>query len=476
MRILLIEPPFARFMGFYRFFFPFSLASLAAYLKKDGHQILIYDADHNGKPANMTSTKLLNVFPKYIDGIKNLHHPIWQEVENVIKDFNPDLIGITYLSTKTGSVKNIVNISKRLYPQVPIVLGGAHASVLFKSSLEQSQADFVVLGEGEKTFSELIQKIQSGNTDFENIPGLAFKSAQGKIITTPHRELLKDLDSLPFPDRDSLYRLETYRPDDLSMIMTSRGCPYNCAFCSSIWERRARDRSILNIVAEIEYLIERFKTKNIYFKDDTFTLSRKRIFEFCNTLEQKNIQVDWECLTRIELIDKELIMRMRRAGMVYLKIGIESGSQRLLDAANKNVTISEIKKGAAILNKLGQKWSAFFMIGYPDETETEIHMSHKLIEEIRPTYVSMSTLVPYPGCQYYYELKDLGVLNKNTNWNLYDPFSIYANVNQVIDKKRFQTLVYETMKFIDDYNLHSGEKSPKISRIKETANNYERKE
>jgi len=92
MRILLIEPPFARFMGFYRFFFPFSLASLAAYLKKDGHQILIYDADHNEKPANMTSTKLLNVFHKYLDGIKNLHHPIWQEVENVIKDFNPDLI------------------------------------------------------------------------------------------------------------------------------------------------------------------------------------------------------------------------------------------------------------------------------------------------------------------------------------------------------------------------------------------------
>jgi radical SAM superfamily enzyme YgiQ (UPF0313 family) len=458
MKILLIEPPFHRFMGFYRFFFPFSLSSLAAYLKNEKHDILIYDADHGEKPVPMTSSDLLDVFPKYLEGIKNLDHPIWKEMEALIKDFKPDLIGITYMSTKMGSVINIAGIAKNVYPDTPVVLGGAHPSVLHEKSLEQVQADFVVIGEGEVTFSELIKEIERGGTHFEKINGLAFRTKEGKMITTPHRPLISDLDSLPFPDRESLYKLDTYRPDDLSMIMTSRGCPYNCTFCSSIWERRTRNRSNLNIIQEIEYLIDRFQTKNIYFKDDTFTINKKRVFEFCDMLKQKNIEIEWECLTRIELTDEELVLRMRDAGMVYMKIGIETGSPRLLKSTNKNLTINQIKKGAEILNKLGQKWSAFFMLGYPDETEEEIYKTWDLIKEIRPTYVSMSTLAPYPGCEIYYDLKKTGAIREDSNWNLYDPFSLEANVNQVIEPKRFRELVVETMKFIDGYNLQTREK------------------
>ena len=467
MRVLLIEPPFHRFMGFYRFFFPFSLSSLAAYIKKEGHQVLIYDADHGDNPVNMNSTDLLNVFHKYLDGIQDLGHPIWGEAEKVIKDFKPDLIGITFMSTKIGAVYNLIKISKRLFPNIPVVLGGAHPSILYRPPLEKTQADFIVLGEGELTFSELLRKIEDGGTDYENIRGLAYRSDNGKIVTTPPQALIEDLDSLPFPDRESLYRLESYRPDDLSMIMTSRGCPFNCAFCSSIWERRARNRSIDNIIAEIELLVDRYHTRNIYFKDDTFTLNRKRVFQFCDALEKKNFKLDWECLTRIELVDEEMLLRMRQVGMIYLKIGIETGSQRLLSASHKNISIQEIKQGAAILNKLGQKWSAFFMLGFPDESEEEIEMTKQLIQEIKPTYVSMSILAPYPGCQYYYELKDMGAINEGSDWNRYDPFSLFANVNQKIAKSRFQELAVETMKFVDEYNLQSTRNFPKITKNKE---------
>lgn len=463
MKILLIEPPFARFMGFYRYFFPFSLASLSAYLKPEGYEILIYDADHAEKPINMSSTDLLQVYHKYLEGIKDLQHPIWAEVESIIKDFKPDLIGITYMSTKMGSVNNITQIAKQLYPNVPIVIGGAHPSILYASTLKQTQADFVVLGEGEASFAELIQYIQEGNINYENIRGIAFRGEDGQIVKTPPRPLINDLDSLPFPDRDSLYRLDKYRPDDLGMIMTSRGCPFNCTFCSSLWERRTRFRSISNIVEEIEYLIEKYNVQNIYFKDDTFTANRKRILSFCDTLMQKKIKINWECLTRIELIDEELILRMREAGMFNLKIGIETGSERLLSATNKNLSLQEIRRGAAILNRLGEKWSAFFMLGYPDETEAEMQQSWDLIEEIKPTYVSMSILVPYPGCDIYYDLEKAGVLNENTDWNLYDPFSLYANSSLVFDKEKFQEMARATMKFVDEYNLHSSQKSPKIT-------------
>jgi len=457
MKILLIEPPFARFMGFYRYFFPFSLCSLSAYLNKNEHDILIYDADHADKPVNMNSTDMLNVYHNYLDGIQNPQHPIWEETRKVMQDFQPDIIGLTFMSTKLGAVQNLAKIAKELFPQVPVVLGGAHPSVLYAASLQQIPADFVVMGEGEETFAELLQFIQAGKTDYRLIRGLAFRGPDGKVKTTSPRPLISDLNSLPFPDRESLYRVDSYRPDDMSMIMTSRGCPYNCTFCSSIWERRTRYRSIPNIVAEIEYIQERFQTNNIYFKDDTFTLNRKHVFAFCDTLQKKGLQINWECLTRIELVDEELIRRMQAAGMFNLKIGIETGSPRLLKVSNKNLTLADIKRGAEILNRLGQKWSAFFMLGFPDETEEEIEMTWQLIKEIQPTYVSMSVLAPYPGCDIYYDLLGKEQISEKTDWNLYDPFSLYANSSLVFTKDRFVALTRKTMAFVDDYNSKSQE-------------------
>lgn len=466
MKILLIDPPFMRFMGFYRFFFPYALGALSAYLKKDGHDVLIYDVDHGQTPVPMTSTDLLNVFHKYLDGIKDLDHPIWKEVETVMRDFQPDIIGITFLSTKMGAVQNLIRIAKQIFPDIPVVLGGAHPSVLYESSLKKTGADYVVIGEGEETFSELVRFLESGGKNPENIQGLVFQSENGDIVRTPGRPLIKNLDDMPFPDRESLFRKETYRPDDFSMIMTSRGCPFNCAFCSSIWERRVRYRSVPNIMDEIQYLVGRFKTRNIYFKDDTFTLSRKRVLDFCDQLEAANLDINWECLTRIELVDEEIVKRMRQTGMNSLKIGIETGSQRLLYATNKNITLNHIRRGAEILNRLNQKWSAFFMLGYPDETEEEIKMSLNLIEEIQPTYVSMSILAPYPGCQYYYELEKMGVLGEDTNWNLYDPFSLYANVNLKMSREHFQSVARATMRFVDRYNERAARKQARVIQSK----------
>lgn len=453
MKILLIEPPFHRFMGFYRYFFPFSLSSISSFLGPANHEVLIYDADHGERPVSMTSSNLLDVFPKYLEGIRNTSHPLWREVEEVVRSFSPDLVGITYMSTKMGAVKNIVEISKRVFPEVPVVLGGAHPSVLHESSIRQTQADFVVLGEGEETFRELVTEVEDGGRNFDKIKGLAFIVEDGKLVVTPPRPLIKELDSLPFPDRESLYRLETYRPDDLSMIMTSRGCPYNCTFCSSIWERKVRNRSVSNIIEEIGYLVRRFSVQNISFKDDTFTINRKRILEFCHLLQERALKISWDCLTRIELLDEELVREMRDAGMVYLKIGIETGSPRLLRETNKKLTIEQIKRGSALLNKLGQKWSAFFMVGYPNETEEEVFMTWKLIEEIQPTYVSMSILVPYPGSQYYYDLEKAGAIGEESDWNLYDPFSLETHFTQNIGRERFKELAIETMKFVDDYNF-----------------------
>ncbi|MDW7761291.1 MAG: radical SAM protein [Acidobacteriota bacterium] len=452
MKILLIDPPFHRFMGFYRYFFPYGLSSIAAALDKSRHEILIYDVDHGEKPVAMTSSDLLRVFPRYIEGIRDTGHLIWREVEQVMASFRPDLVGITFMSTKMGAVAGIVDISKRLFPQVPVILGGDHPTVLYEATLRKLKADAAVIGEGERTFAEIVRRIESGRTDFEGIPGLAVRKPDGEIALSPPRPLIEDIDTLAFPDRESLHKLDTYRPDDLSMIMTSRGCPFHCAFCSSIWERRVRNRSIPHIMREITYLVERFGTRNLYFKDDTFTVDRRRVREFCRAIKDSRLDVRWECLTRIELVDPEILEEMREAGMIYLKIGIETGSPRILKDTGKNLTLEQIRRGARILREAGQKWSAFFMIGYPDETEEDIRMSRDLIGEIRPTYVSMSTLVPYPGCRYYYDLEKDGLIGEDSDWNLYDPFSLETHFTRRIGRERFRELVIDTMAFIDDYN------------------------
>ncbi|MCJ7581524.1 MAG: B12-binding domain-containing radical SAM protein [Candidatus Aminicenantes bacterium] len=452
MKVILIEPPFHRFMGFYRYFFPPGLSALSAFLKKEGHEVLIYDADHGDKPEPNTSSGLLKIYPRYLEGIKDSRHPIWSEIKSTLANCRPDIIGITFMSTKIGAVRRIVEIAKSLFPEVPVVLGGVHPSVLYRSSLEQTKADIAVVGEGEVTFSELLKELENPNPDIQKIQGIAFKSPDGKIVVTPPRPLIRDLDSLPFPDRESLLNLESYRPDDLSMIMTSRGCPYNCTFCSSIWERRVRTRSIPHLLNEIRYLQDRFQAQNIYFKDDTFTVDKKRVYTFCKELDVNNIKIQWECLTRIELIEEELLKTMQRSGLFNLKIGIETGSPRLLKETNKNISIEQIKKGAALLKKLNMKWSAFFMIGYPDETEEEIALTRQFIEQIQPTYVSMSVLVPYPGCKYYYDLKKTGKISEHTDWNLYDPFSLETHFSQKIDQVKFREIAIDTMKYVDEYN------------------------
>lgn len=452
MKILLIDPPFHRFMGFYRYFFPYGLSSIAAALDASRHEILIYDADHAEKPVSMTSSDLLRVFPRYTEGIRNPGHPIWEEVERVVSSFRPDLVGVTFMSTKMGSVAGTVDIAKKLFPQVPVIVGGDHPTVLYEATLRALNADAAVIGEGERTFTDIVRAVESGRTTFEGIPGLACRSENGEIAVSPPRPLIDDIDSLAFPDRESLLKLDTYRPDDLSMIMTSRGCPFHCAFCSSIWERRVRNRSISHILGEIRYLADRFGAKTLYLKDDTFTVDRKRVREFCRALRDSRLDMRWECLTRIELVDPGILEEMQEAGLFYLKIGIETGSPRILKDSGKNLTLDQIRRGARILRDAEQKWSAFFMIGYPDETEEDIRMSRELIEEIRPTYVSMSTLVPYPGCRYYHDLEKEGLIGENSDWNLYDPFSLDTHFTRNIGRERFRELVIETMAFIDDYN------------------------
>ncbi|MGB9609258.1 MAG: B12-binding domain-containing radical SAM protein, partial [Minisyncoccia bacterium] len=315
MRILLIDPPFYRFIGYYNRYFPLGLAYLAAILRDKGHQVLIYDADCNQEATKMEYSLLEESYPEYIAGINNPNHKLWQEAREVIENFKPDLVGITMMTTKVASAFRLAEICKDYNKNLPVVVGGPHPTLMPDEVLKNSPAiDIILRGEGEKSFPNLIKAIQS-QKPLETVNGISFRK-ENRVIHNLPEEPIMNLDSLPFPARDLLWGKETYTSEDMGLLFASRACPYNCTFCSSagIWGRITRCRSIPNIIAEIKEVQKTYGTVQFSFKDDTFTLDRRRVIEFCQTLKKEKIKINWDCNGRINLLDKELLKIMKEAG------------------------------------------------------------------------------------------------------------------------------------------------------------------
>jgi radical SAM superfamily enzyme YgiQ (UPF0313 family) len=458
MRILLIDPPFYRFIGYYNRYFPLGLAYLAAVLRKERHEVIIYDADFTKEAVEMEFSFLEEKYPEYVAALNNLEHPIWQEAKEVISQFKPDLVCITAMTTKMGSAFRLAEISKEYNPNLLVVMGGPHPTLKPEEVLKNSEAvDLVVRGEGEKIISEIAKPKAS----FKNIKGISYRN-KNKIIHNPPQEPIRELDSIPFPARDLLMSEKFYNPEDMGLLMASRGCPFQCTFCSSkgIWGRGTRFRSVDNIINEIEEVIRAYGTKQFSFKDDIFTLSRERIIEFCQKLKQRNININWDCNIRVGLIDKDLLYIMRKAGCNGVKIGIESGNQRILNLMKKGITIEQIEKTAKILNKAGIHWTGYFMMGLPTETKEEIKETLYLMKKIKPDYASLSVYEIFPGTELFTMGIEKGLVQCDRNLNDFYSISpkyyynkdIHHRIDTMSDEE-FKKLEAEMKEAFHRYNM-----------------------
>lgn len=406
MRILFIDPPFYRFIGYYNRYFPLGLTSLAAVLRQEGHEVLVYDADCNRQASKMELSLLEESYPEYIKGINDSNHYLWQEARKILKDFRPDAVGITMMTTKAAAAFRLAEICKEFNKNLVVMMGGPHPTLMPEEVLRNSQAiDLVMRGEGEKSIINLTRAIEKKQS-LENIKGISFYRDQ-QIIHNPLEEVVANLDDIPLPARDLLWGQETYTSEDMGLLFASRACPFNCTFCSSagVWGRKTRYRSNQNIIKEIKEVQAKYGTIQFSFKDDTFTLNRQRVIEFCKLLKIENIKIKWDCNGRINLLDKELLNIMKEAGCNSLKIGIESGSDRVLTLMKKGITVDQIKNGAKILNKSGIHWTGYFIAGLPTETKEEMLATLKLMQEIKPDFASLSIYEPFPGT----ELFELGL-------------------------------------------------------------------
>lgn len=414
MKILFINPPNSVEVGIdfdINVYQPIGLASVAAVLEKEGHKVAILDALAEGFPQEWVQ-----------DGRRGigLSYP---EIQERIENFNPGVVGLSVpFSFQSYEAHRVAVAVKKVNPKVVTMVGGAHATIQPEEVLADRNVDFVVLGEGEDVTLTLIQALESGK-DATSLTGLAYRKEDGSVIVNQRREVIRDLDRLPFPARH-LLPMEKYfaaarrvRVTEglaaygkrWTSIITSRGCPFSCTFCTvhltmtRIW----RARSPQNVVAEIADFVRKFGIQYFDILDDNFTLVPERAKEICRLLIEKNIRVQWSTPNgiRADRLDEELLRLMKGAGCVRIKVAPESGSQEILDnVIKKKLDLGKVKEVVAICKKIGLPVEAFFVVGFPEETEKDIRKTINFAKELRRLgcefcYFFIAT--PYFGTELY---------------------------------------------------------------------------
>lgn len=410
MKILLINPPYTNFEGIKEsggHMMPLGIAYLASYLKeKLDCQIAILDTE-----------------------IKGLNY---EQIIESIKRESPDLIGITCLTPVMTHVFNIAKFIKtQINPQIIIVLGGIHPTALPQETISNPYIDFVVSGEGEITFYELIKTLQEKNQDFNKINGLYFKS-NNKIIATPPRQLITNLDDLPFPARN-LFELKLYysaptkkvSKDQAGPILTSRGCAFNCTHCISkkLWQQTIRFRSTVNVINEIEECIYKYGIKEFNFFDDTFTLRESRALEICDEIIKRNLNISWIAFSRVNTITERLAKKMKGAGCKKISFGLESGSQEILNLMRKHANLEMGKKAIEMTVKAGLLTHASFMFGNIGETEETIKKTIKFAKSLPLDNATFFITAPVPGTDLYEIAKSIGSITPETKWEEFAPLT-----------------------------------------------------
>lgn len=371
-----------------------------------------------------------------------IHICAYERDRDVTKDAaTSNIVGITATSPMMTHGKALAKQIKKINPQAVIVFGGSHPSALPESTLDDKNIDVVVRGEGEVTVFKLVEAIERGGS-LETIPGVSYKLS-GKIVHNPNRELIQDIDTIPYPARDLLmqerftkrfYRMFGQRS---AWVLSSRGCPFQCSYCASkcVWGRKWRARSPQNIIGEIEELIDKYGINRVDFADDTFTVSKNRILSFCELLKKNKIGISWGCNVHANTIDKEMLEAMKATGCKEIWIGVESGSPRILKELKKGTDIAKIREAFKVSKEVGLPRRAYLMIGSPSENLETIRETEALIDEIKPDYAGFTILTPFPGCELYAHARKMGFIPDDVDWSAIEIYNKATMPTEYLSKE-----------------------------------------
>lgn len=483
-RIVLLDPPFFRFLNEDQRSVPLGLAYLAAALRAKGFQdVVIYNADFNPHQrlgvCNRGYYDEMNRFEEYLAAVTNDAHPIYREVVSTIADCKPDLVGISSRTAKFFITRTIIRLLKEtLGDDVPIVVGGPHATANPEHVLIRTQADYVVRGEGEHSMVELAMLLdggggRAGNILRKDIAGLSYRQDghEGQVIHNPARPLIQDLDTIPFPDRSRILHSHMMPPNDFGNIFSSRGCPFACAFCDArtTWSRQVRRHSPGYIADEILDIRQKYGTSFFSFQDDCFVTRPEHTIALCEAMQERGLaglpktEFRWWCEIHPNMVSEGLIGKMKAANCVAVAIGAESGSQRTLDAINKSSSQETIRRAARIIRDAGLSLSVFFMIGFPWETESDIQETLSFMEEIEPDNPTVSVLTPLPGTEIARYCRERNLIQYDEDYlTLFHQRSSHFYSDRIPDE-RSQSIIRDAMLRCE--NLARRKRREKISRF-----------
>jgi anaerobic magnesium-protoporphyrin IX monomethyl ester cyclase len=333
----------------------------------------------------------------------------------------PDIIGVTSSTLTYNTAMKLVKIAREVCPNAVTIAGGSHVTFWDDHALEECpELDVVVRREGELTMLELAQRIQE-NKNFTDVVGTTCRK-DGEITRNPDRPYIEDLDSLPFPARH-LWPMEKFRElEDILYLATSRGCVYWCEFCTTVrmHGRKYRMRSPKNVVDELEMLHKTYGISKFTFCDDAFTVDQPRTMELCEEILKRGLKIEWNAGTRVDMLTKDLLAKMKHAGCVSVWFGVESGTQQVLDAMKKGITPELTAKVLGWVREIGLQPVPNVILGFPGETKQSAWDTIKFIEKIAPDTVGFyNVATPFPGTPLYDLVKEKGWL-RITDFDKYD--------------------------------------------------------
>jgi len=461
--VLFFIPPVFRIMGQKWDAYPLGLGYLVSTLDKINVKSAIYYSNYlevDECPPNIYFLFYVSKqWEKFYSAVKDPEDDIWKEITLVLEKTNPKVVCLGSCIVDLPSLNMVINLIKAYNKEIIVVVGGPSATTYSEKLIQNPLIDFLVIGEGERTVGELIPILLNKPLNPEKIravKGIIYREGEN-VIRNENRELIFNLDEIPFPNREKVFFVDKSKELKklylIRDILLSRGCPFNCKFCSAftVWgTRKPRSRTKENIIEEINLLKSRYNQTFFIFWDDLFTSNRKRVVDFCNALIQSNLNITWLALARIDTIDEELLLLMKEAGCVQIQFGIESGSDRILELVNKGITVNQVIEKAKIIRKCKIPWSTFWVIGFPTETEEEISETLKLIDIINPTIAELSVFSPYPGTVFYSELSQSGHISEDTD--RVDASYFEKNYTLNIPADRFKDIAIHAFNYISRHN------------------------
>lgn len=452
MRVLLIEPPMQSIMLARADWFPMGLGFLAGSAVRDGHEVIIYNGEHDPNLGYLNLTTYSSNYHHYLDALEDPTHSAWTKISALMDDFKPEVVGITSFSVKWPAAQRVAAIAKDYDSKIPVIMGGQHVTIMTDDALSDRNIDFVVKGEGERTFVDFLHQLGSEHR-WDNVAGLSFVK-NGVVGHNAPRPMVDDLDELA-PARECLYDVESYEPHALAKLFASRGCPYQCNYCGTqnIWTYKVRHRSSENIIEEIRHVKKTYGSTYFTFFDDVFGLDKKRAVDLCDQMAQSKLGVRWDCLTRSNLVSDDLLSSMKRGGCVKIDMGVESGSDRILRDTKKGLTTEELLAGGRLIKKHRLFLYAFLMVGLPTETEEDAELTLEFLEKLKPDWAGISIFTPIPGTEIYKTLQQAGKIAPHPNFAQFSHQSPNSNFAfSMMNREAFPALAQKTLEYVQKYN------------------------